>query len=185
MAAAAGARPRGALVVFEGLDRSGKTSQARRLTAALNDAGRPAVFWRFPDRSLATGSVIDSYLTGRAELSDEALHLIFAANRWERAAAMREALAAGTHVIVDRYAYIGRQRRRQHDGARGGRDADGGVATVSGGSSCTSSSGSSSSGHDERCGGLRARARVGGCATRRPWAATLRLRRTSALINVH
>lgn len=107
MAAAAPPTRRGALIVFEGLDRSGKTTQARRLTEELNAAGRAAIFRRFPDRSLGTGSVIDGYLCGRYDLPDESVHLIFAANRWERAAELREALAAGTHVIVDRYAHSG------------------------------------------------------------------------------
>ena len=47
MSAAAAAR-RGALIVFEGVDRCGKTTQATRLTQSLKDSGVPAEFMRFP-----------------------------------------------------------------------------------------------------------------------------------------
>ena len=40
--------PRGALVVFEGCDRSGKTTQCQKLVDALNAEGTKAKMWRFP-----------------------------------------------------------------------------------------------------------------------------------------
>ena len=39
---------RGALVVLEGCDRAGKTTQCKRLVAALNDAGLTAKEMHFP-----------------------------------------------------------------------------------------------------------------------------------------
>jgi thymidylate kinase len=47
MAATASVR-RGAFILFEGVDRCGKTTQAKRLVEALNAAGQPATFMRFP-----------------------------------------------------------------------------------------------------------------------------------------
>lgn len=41
------------------------------------------------------------------ELSDEAIHLLFSANRWERANNIMKLLEAGTTLIVDRYCYSG------------------------------------------------------------------------------
>ena len=38
-----------------------------------------------PDRSTAIGKQIDAYLQQRVELPDHAVHLLFAANRWELA----------------------------------------------------------------------------------------------------
>ena len=38
----------------------------------------------FPDRSTSLGGVISSYLKGISELKDEAVHLLFSANRWEK-----------------------------------------------------------------------------------------------------
>ena len=63
--------------------------------------------WRFPDRTTAVGKSIDAYLQGSDHLGDAAVHLLFSANRWERHAAMEEALRSGTTLIVDRYAYSG------------------------------------------------------------------------------
>lgn len=37
----------------------------------------------FADRSTAIGKTIDSYLQGKSEIDDHAIHLMFSANRWE------------------------------------------------------------------------------------------------------
>jgi len=42
------ASSRGALIVFEGVDRSGKSTQSARLVERLNAANKPAVYMRFP-----------------------------------------------------------------------------------------------------------------------------------------
>ena len=39
---------RGALILFEGVDRCGKTTQARKLAEALNASEPGALFMRFP-----------------------------------------------------------------------------------------------------------------------------------------
>lgn len=106
---------RGLLIVFEGCDRSGKTTLCKRLVEDLNrarPAGDPALppaaeMMRFPDRNTALGGVIDEYLRGTRQLDDRAIHLMFSANRWEREREMRDQLAAGTHLVVDRYAFSG------------------------------------------------------------------------------
>lgn len=41
------------------------------------------------------------------ELSDEAVHLLFSANRWELVEKMKTYLELGVNVILDRYAYSG------------------------------------------------------------------------------
>lgn len=41
------------------------------------------------------------------ELPDEAIHLLFSANRWERAKNIIQSLENGITVIVDRYCYSG------------------------------------------------------------------------------
>lgn len=75
---------RGAFILFEGVDRCGKTTQAKRLVDRLNAAGRPAVFMNFPDRSTAIGKQIDAYLLNKEEVDDRTVHLLFSANRWEK-----------------------------------------------------------------------------------------------------
>lgn len=102
--------PRGTFIVFEGADRSGKTTQTRLVSQALESADLPtatAIPWRFPDRTTAIGETINAYLTRAATVEDRALHLLFCANRWEKAADIERALERGHNVVVDRYAYSG------------------------------------------------------------------------------
>ncbi|CDF33279.1 unnamed protein product [Chondrus crispus] len=102
--------PRGTLIVFEGLDRCGKTTQTRLCVEGLSRTGvklAAGLPWRFPDRTTPIGEVLNTYLTSKTELGDEAAHLLFSANRWEKAATIREALGRGETVVYDRYAYSG------------------------------------------------------------------------------
>lgn len=102
--------PRGHLIVFEGADRSGKTTQTHRICKALCDAGykmAPGCPWRFPDRSTKVGKLIDAYLKDSTELDDRVLHLLFSANRWEKLEKLQAALDRGETVVVDRYAFSG------------------------------------------------------------------------------
>ncbi|PWN40546.1 hypothetical protein IE81DRAFT_335230 [Ceraceosorus guamensis] len=93
---------RGALIVVEGLDRAGKSTQVERLVKALD-----ARLVKFPDRTTPIGRMLDSYLTQKSELDDRAVHLLFSANRWELAPSIRQDLEAGKTVICDRYAFSG------------------------------------------------------------------------------
>lgn len=94
---------RGILVVLEGLDHCGKSSQARLLQQALPNTHLTC----FPDRSTVLGQVINRYLKGEMEMDDHAIHLLFSANRWERMQALTQLLESGTTVISDRYVYSG------------------------------------------------------------------------------
>ncbi|XP_062163972.1 thymidylate kinase isoform X3 [Alnus glutinosa] len=98
---------RGALIVLEGLDRSGKTSQSSRLLTYLEGLGHSAELWRFPDRNTNVGQMISSYLSNKSQLDDHTIHLLFSANRWEKRSLMETKLKAGTILIVDRYSYSG------------------------------------------------------------------------------
>lgn len=53
--------------------------------------------------------MIDNFLRNAKNVEDsrEVIHLLFAANRWALASAMREELMAGKTLIVDRYSYSG------------------------------------------------------------------------------
>lgn len=98
---------RGALIVIEGVDKVGKTTQCQRLVRELNDAKLPVEYWKYPRRDTPTGSLINQYLTGTCSLDDHVIHLLFSANRWETAKEMKEKLQKGITLIVDRYAYSG------------------------------------------------------------------------------
>ncbi|KAL9602553.1 MAG: hypothetical protein Q9179_002504 [Wetmoreana sp. 5 TL-2023] len=100
-------RPRGALIVIEGLDRAGKSTQCQKLFEYFQQQGRAVKRMRFPDRSTPIGKSIDSYLKGETQQEDHVIHLLFSANRWEAAAQIREDIANGTTIIIDRYYYSG------------------------------------------------------------------------------
>jgi dTMP kinase len=98
---------RGALIVFEGCDRSGKTTQVQRLVNRFIGEGAKVRMMRFPDRTTGIGSLINQYLSCSTELDDHVVHLLFSANRWEMAEEMKRAINSGITIIVDRYAYSG------------------------------------------------------------------------------
>ncbi|CAN8096199.1 unnamed protein product [Discula destructiva] len=102
------ATARGAFIVLEGLDRSGKSTQVALLEKRLVAEGKQVKVMRFPDRTTSTGQIINTYLTSPTlALPDQAIHLLFTANRWEAAPALTALLAAGTTVVCDRYYYSG------------------------------------------------------------------------------
>ncbi|KAK6194530.1 hypothetical protein SNE40_000150 [Patella caerulea] len=98
---------RGSLIVFEGCDRSGKTTQCNKLITQLEADGHKAKYLKFPDRTTKIGQLINSYLGQSCDLDDHAIHLLYSANRWEAIHTMKSLINQGTTLIVDRYAYSG------------------------------------------------------------------------------
>lgn len=110
---------RGAFIVLEGIDRCGKTTQCALLLKHLLSLSIATTAMRFPNRTTAIGQMINSYLSGASgnsggiaaaggpELTDQGVHLLFSANRWECMPNLVKALGEGTNVICDRYAYSG------------------------------------------------------------------------------
>ena len=102
-------RDRGAFIVFEGLDKSGKTTQSARLAENLRLLDIPHKLIKFPNRESVTGQIIDNYLKnqGNCRFTDKEIHELFAKNRWDMKEQIYNWLHTGTTVIVDRYAYSG------------------------------------------------------------------------------
>lgn len=94
---------RGRLILIEGLDRSGKSTQASILQKKLPNG----ILVKFPDRTTKVGGIIDQYLRKQCELSDQTAHLLFSANRWEVASSIVSSLNKGEFVVIDRYVYSG------------------------------------------------------------------------------
>lgn len=93
--------------MFEGLDRAGKTTQSQTLAQYLNKHDVPTTLMRFPDRCTPIGDVLNKFLRGDEDTRQEVVHLLFSANRWEKASEIRQYLAMGITVVMDRYAYSG------------------------------------------------------------------------------
>nr|XP_054333366.1 thymidylate kinase isoform X2 [Pongo pygmaeus] len=98
---------RGALIVLEGVDRAGKSTQSRKLVEALCAAGHRAELLRFPERSTEIGKLLSSYLQKKSDVEDHSVHLLFSANRWEQVPLIKEKLSQGVTLVVDRYAFSG------------------------------------------------------------------------------
>ncbi|KAF8738949.1 Thymidylate kinase, partial [Rhizoctonia solani] len=98
---------RGAFIVIEGLDRSGKSTQCAQMVSRIEGEGKPVKAIKFPDRTTEIGKLIDAYLQSKAEVDDHTIHLLFSANRWELASSIKSLLESGTTIVCDRYAYSG------------------------------------------------------------------------------
>ncbi|CAM9179740.1 unnamed protein product, partial [Heterosigma akashiwo] len=98
---------RGAFILFEGVDRCGKTTQANRLAEYLKtQMDGKAEFIRFPDRTTPIGTMINSYLTNASDMEDHSIHLLFSANRWEAVPEIKRKLEAGITLVCDRCSAI-------------------------------------------------------------------------------
>lgn len=93
----------GHLIAFEGLDQSGKQTQAERLLAAFRAAGHQAQFLTFPEYTTTIGHEIEMALKGKRDHQPDTLQLIYIANRFEFRTQLVEWLEAGTMVVCDRY----------------------------------------------------------------------------------
>ena len=100
--------PNGRLIVLEGLDGAGTTTQARRLVDHLTASGRAAHLTREPSDG-PVGVLIREMLTGGHAIADQKLSqgtfgLLFAADRMDHLQREVEpAIAAGAIVVSDRW----------------------------------------------------------------------------------
>jgi dTMP kinase len=91
------------LIAFEGLDQSGKETQARRLAARLTEAGRRVTTVSFPDYATPIGIELHRALHGERDYGPDVIQMLMIANRYEWKPAIQKAQADGQVVIADRY----------------------------------------------------------------------------------
>lgn len=93
-------------ISFEGIDGSGKSTQARRLARALNDAGTETLLTREPGGSQGAEEIRRLLVEGRGERwSPETELLLFTAARRDHVERLiGPARARGASVITDRFA---------------------------------------------------------------------------------
>ncbi len=93
----------GMLIVIEGVDQSGKETQAQRLRERLRAAGHKVRLLSFPDYGTSIGEEIARALQGEREYGADVMQLLFVANRHERREAIREWVDGGLILVCDRY----------------------------------------------------------------------------------
>jgi len=93
----------GLLVAFEGLDQSGKQTQAELLRGHLASLGRSVLLLSFPDYDTDIGAEIGRALRGERHYDADVMQLLYVANRYEYKDQIVRATEAGTIVVCDRY----------------------------------------------------------------------------------
>jgi len=93
----------GLLIAFEGLDQSGKQTQAELLRDRLKHGGRKARLVSFPDYGTSIGEEIARALAGEREYGPDVMQLLYVANRYERKDDLNRWLDGGLILVCDRY----------------------------------------------------------------------------------
>src|SRR5947209_13717114 len=91
------------LIVFEGLDQSGKQTQAELLRDWLKQEGHKARLVSFPDYGTSIGEEIARALQGEREYDADVMQLLYIANRYELKPNLRRWLDGGLILVCDRY----------------------------------------------------------------------------------
>ena len=93
----------GLLIAFEGLDQSGKQTQAELLRDRLTSLGRTVRLLSFPDYETPIGAEIGRALRGERHYGADVMQLLYVANRYEFKDEIAREKQAGTILVCDRY----------------------------------------------------------------------------------
>src|SRR5258706_1573159 len=93
----------GQLIAFEGLDQSGKQTQAEHLRDRLKEHGRKSRLVSFPDYGTSIGEEIARALQGERDYAPDVMQLLYVANRYERKGDIERWLDGGLLLVCDRY----------------------------------------------------------------------------------
>jgi dTMP kinase len=93
----------GLLIAFEGLDQSGKQTQAELLRDRLIAAGRAVTLLSFPDYGTPIGEEIERALRGARNYAPDVMQLLYVANRYEWRTEIERRRSDGEILICDRY----------------------------------------------------------------------------------
>jgi dTMP kinase len=91
------------LVAIEGIDQSGKETQSRLLANRLREEGRSVDVMDFPDYTTGIGRYLREYLHGKTRMDPHAVHLLYAANKWESLCKLDREIRNVDVLIMNRY----------------------------------------------------------------------------------
>lgn len=92
-------------IVFEGIDASGKETQAKLLSSFFRKKGFEVLLTHEPIYEEPIGKVIKSNLEKKISLASETIAMLYAADRHEHYLKVKKALNEDKIVISDRYKY--------------------------------------------------------------------------------
>jgi dTMP kinase len=93
----------GRLICFEGLDQSGKQTQAEAVRRHLESQGTACHLLSFPDYESPIGAELHRALHGERDYPADVMQLLYVANRYEARDGMQRWLAGGATIVCDRY----------------------------------------------------------------------------------
>jgi dTMP kinase len=93
----------GLFIVFEGLDQSGKQTQAELLRDRIAAREGRCEFLSFPDYHTSIGAEIARGLHGEREFGPDVMQLLYVANRYEKKPQIESWLRSGVSLVSDRY----------------------------------------------------------------------------------
>ena len=93
----------GLLIAFEGLDQSGKQTQAEMLRDRLRADGHKSRLVSFPDYATSIGEELARALAGEREYGADVMQLLYVANRYERKDDLQRWIDGGLILVSDRY----------------------------------------------------------------------------------
>ena len=93
------------MIVFEGLDGSGKRTHISMLSKFLRKKKRKIVVYNYPDRKGEYSKVIEDFLQRRIELPPTAQFMTFLADITKDQEDIFKALSEGKVVLIDRYIF--------------------------------------------------------------------------------
>lgn len=91
------------LIVLEGLDKAGKTTQTYLLREFFIGKGKLVETWSFPDYDTPIGDIIRQFLKGDIQLNKESARLLFTANLWEDKEVLEFAVSKYDYAVLNRY----------------------------------------------------------------------------------
>jgi len=94
---------KGKIIVLEGIDKAGKSTQSKLLMDYLKLTGKICTLITFPDYTTSIGAEIKAFLEGKRDYPIELKHILLSANRWEKKKEIESMVDSGTIVIINRY----------------------------------------------------------------------------------
>ncbi len=91
------------IIVVEGFDQAGKMTQSKLLAKFFKAKNMKSKIFSFPDYHTPIGKEIKRYLNGSRTFPPQVIHCLLAANRWEKAKEISDAVLENNVVIMNRY----------------------------------------------------------------------------------